>query len=190
MLICCACSRNLSNNVLHMHAVFVLCWNIHPCWSCRGSNETMTEARGHWRWRSQGLGGSWRSSSLHTATRYNNKTQKVVILGQKRVSIKIHWGITLYLQVWDSHGSYHAKHDQKHSTDNRVWNGYKDCAEFSKESQKDHKKSSCLEYQSAANLKHKSSTMSSTIINHTSNHKTSVIWSSALQPVPNKPQHI
>lgn len=60
----------------------------------------------------------------------------------------------VYLQTGNTHCCYHAKHDEEHSTNDRVWNGYKDCTEFTKESQDDHKKPSGLKYQSAANLAH------------------------------------
>jgi len=60
----------------------------------------------------------------------------------------------VYLQIGNAHCCYHAKHDEEHSTNDRVWNSYKDCTEFTKESQDDHKKPSGLKHQSAANLAH------------------------------------
>lgn len=58
----------------------------------------------------------------------------------------------MYLQIGNSHCRHHPEHDKEHSTNDWVWDGYKDCAEFTKKSQDDHKKPSSLKNQSAANL--------------------------------------
>lgn len=58
----------------------------------------------------------------------------------------------VYLKIGNSHRCYHPEHDEEHSTNDRVWNSYKDSAEFTEESQDDHKKPGGLKYQSAANL--------------------------------------
>lgn len=66
--------------------------------------------------------------------------------------IKMYDDYQVYLKIGNSHCCYHPKHDEEHSTNYWVWNSYKDCAEFTKESQDYHKKPGGLKYQSAANL--------------------------------------
>lgn len=71
----------------------------------------------------------------------------------KRVN-KIFLSMTksVYLQVGHSHCCDHSKHNEEHASNNRLWDGDKNCSKFSKYSQDDHQNASCLDDQSAANL--------------------------------------
>lgn len=58
----------------------------------------------------------------------------------------------VYLEVGYSHRCDHSKHNKEHASNDRVWDGDKNCSKFSKDPQNDHQNSSRLENQSAANL--------------------------------------
>lgn len=59
---------------------------------------------------------------------------------------------SIYLKVGYSHSCNHSKHNKEHPSNDRLWNGNKDCSKFSKDSQNQHENSSHLEDQSAAHL--------------------------------------
>lgn len=58
----------------------------------------------------------------------------------------------VYLEVGHSHCCDHSKHNKEHASNDRLWDGDKNCSKFSKYSQDDHQNTSCLDDQSAANL--------------------------------------
>ena len=58
----------------------------------------------------------------------------------------------VYLEVRYPHCCDHSKHNEEHASNDRVWDGDKNCSKFPKDSQDDHQKAGRLEDQSAANL--------------------------------------
>lgn len=56
------------------------------------------------------------------------------------------------LEVGYPHCCNHSKHNEEHSSNNRVWDGDKNCSKLPKDPQDDHQNASCLDDQSAANL--------------------------------------
>lgn len=62
----------------------------------------------------------------------------------------------VYLEVGHSHCCDHSKHNKEHASNDRLWDGDKNCSKFSKYSQDDHQNTCCLDDQSTANLEKKS----------------------------------
>ena len=60
--------------------------------------------------------------------------------------------VCVYLKVGYPHRRDHAKHNEEHASDDRVWDGDEDGPELSEDPQDDHEDPSRLEDKPAANL--------------------------------------